>query len=92
MTLWKGPTRSGDADGYDEPLTPSTWWAEIKPLSPTLSDGTRIQASRVTIRYHPQVTVDCFIKHGTRTLFVKGVQNIDDANVQQVLFCEEVIP
>lgn len=90
ITLWQGPNVSATAS--QPALTPSTWWARIEPLDPTTSDGTRMQASRVTIRYHPQVTLDTFIRYGSRILLVKGVQNVDDANVEQILFCEEVIP
>jgi head-tail adaptor len=92
VTLWKGPEETNDADGYEEALDPSTWWATIEPLSPIASDETRMQASRVTMRYHPQVTLDCFIKIGTRKLLVRGVQNIDDANRELVLFCTEAMP
>ena len=76
---------------YDNPLNPPTAWVQIQPLEPTVSDDTRMLASRVTMRYHPQVTVDTHLVYGGRTLFVRGVQNVDDRNAELILFCEEVI-
>jgi head-tail adaptor len=90
VTLFQGPEVSPTA--AQPALSPSTWWACVEPLDPTTSDGTRMQASRVTMRYHPQVTLDTFIRYGTRVLYVKGVQNVGDANRELILFCDEVIP
>jgi head-tail adaptor len=46
----------------------------------------------VIMRYHPQVTMDTQILFGTRKLFVKGVQNINERGAWMRLHCEEVIP
>jgi head-tail adaptor len=92
VTLSRAPQSTPDSDGFFEALSPETVWCAIEPLDASVSDGTRIQASRVTMRYHDQVTVDTRIVYGTRELFVKGVQNVNDANRELVLFCEEAIP
>jgi head-tail adaptor len=93
VTLAQSPVTTDDADGFFEPLTPSNWWAAIQPLPPaTAGDGTRVIASLVTMRYHPQVTVDTRVRYGTRDLFVKGVQNVNEEDREMVLYCEEVIP
>ncbi len=53
---------------------------------------------RVTMRFHPQVTVDTRLVYDDpalereRQLFVKGVQDLSDGNREIVLFCEEVVP
>lgn len=92
VTLSRNPQMPGDADGFWEPLDPSGVWAQIEPLNPTVSDDTRTQASRVTIRYHPQVTLDTRVSYGARDLMVRGVQNTDEENAEMILFCEEAIP
>lgn len=91
VSLYHKPTSTTDPK-YDNPLNPATAWVQIQPLEPTITDDTRMQASRVTMRYHPQVTIDTHMVYGSRTLFVRGVQNVDDANRELVLFCEEVVP
>lgn len=97
--MGRAPQSSPDTDGYLEPLDPPTAWISIEPLDASVSsDGSRLQASRVTMRYHPQVTVDVCLRYAdpvllrNRDLFVKGVQNVSDGNAELVLFCEEVIP
>jgi len=67
-------------------------------MESAIGDGTRVIASRVRMRHHPQVTVDTRIVYAdpvagrNRELFVKGVQNVSDGNQELVCFCEEVIP
>jgi len=98
VSLSRSPQTSGDSDGFFEALSPSTAWCAIEPLDATISDGTRVQSSRVTMRFHPQVTVDTRLVYDDpvlgreRELFVKGVQNLQDGNHELVLFCDEVIP
>lgn len=93
VTLAKAPlvspqTESDEVDGYEE-LTPTLVWAQIEPLSPGGTDNRTIQ-HLVTMRYHPQVNVDTRIQFGTRYLYVRGVQNVNEDNVSMVLLCEEV--
>ena len=98
VTLSRAPQTTPDSDGFFEPLVPATAWAFIEPLESSGGDGTRLQLSRVTMRYHPQVTIDTRLVFADpvllrdRQLFVKGVQNVSDGNVDLVLFCEEAIP
>lgn len=91
VTLSRAPISSPDSDGFFEDLNPAGTWAQIEPFFPGASaDSSRVTAHSVRIRYHPQVTVDTRIVFGTRELFVKGVQNINEANAEMVLYCEEV--
>jgi head-tail adaptor len=98
VTLSRAPQTTPDTDGFFETLTPSTAWCAIEPLDVTVSDGTRLQPHRITMRFHAQVTVDTRLVYEDpllrrdREFFVKGVQNLNDANRELVLFCEEVVP
>jgi head-tail adaptor len=96
VSLANCPTRTNDADGFYEPLTPSLVKASIVPISPGADDRTTTHL--VTVRYHPQITVDTRIvfsdpvKRRDREFFVRGVQNLDERNVELRLLCEEVEP
>lgn len=96
VTLSRSPQTTPDSDGFFEDLDPAGVWASIQPLQPQ-GDGRSI-FHYVTMRFHPQVTVDTRILHGTRAdgspreLFVRGVQNVDERNVEMRLYCEEVVP
>jgi SPP1 family predicted phage head-tail adaptor len=90
VTLQRHPTTTPDSDGFFENLDPSGVWAHIQPL-PAQDDG-RVRGHNVTIRYHSQMTVDCVVNYGSRQLFVKGVQDVDEQGAEMRLYCEEVIP
>lgn len=92
VTLWKAPDSTPDADGFLEALDPPDAWVQIQPLEPFESDGTRVIPYRVTMRYHAQINVDSMLKFGTRDIFVKGVQNVDEGDREMRLYCEEVVP
>ena len=91
----RAPITGGDSDGFFEPLTPPQWWAEIDPLDPTASDGSRILSYRVSGRFHPMISIDSRLTYHdsdleqTRELFVKGVQALNRHRL--VLYCEEVV-
>ncbi len=79
-------------------LTPPKWWCSISPAPPGGGDG-RTQLHQVTMRFHPQVTVDTLITyadpllHRDRFLLVTAPpQNVDDDNSEMRLLCEEVTP
>lgn len=91
VTLSRSPQTTPDNDGFFEALSPAGVWAKVDPYQPWEADGQRMQSLTVIIRYHPQVTLDTRILYGTRELFVKGVQNIDEKNTWLRLYCEEVI-
>lgn len=96
VTLSKAPEEPGDSDGFFEALSPATWWFQMDPFPPSESDGQRTQPSLLTGRYHPQITLDTRVVYedpdkGTRELFVKGIQNIDERGAWMRLHCEEVI-
>lgn len=102
VTLWRSPQTSGDSDGFLEALSPSTWWAGIEPFAP--GEGGRTVQHVVTMRYHPQVSVDTVVIYldptrrteanltGSRQLFVRGFQNVGEQNAEMRLLAEEVIP
>lgn len=91
VSLSRAPQTSGDSDGFFEDLSPSTVWASIEPVNPASADGTRMQGHYVTMRYHPEVTIDTRIVYGSRELFVRGVQNVDERNRELRLYCEEAL-
>jgi head-tail adaptor len=62
----------------------------MQPLEPSMADDTRTTPYRVVGRYHSGITVDTRILYGSRELFVRGVQNVDEANREMTLYCEEV--
>lgn len=90
VTLSRSPQHGNDANGFFEPLSPAGSWCSIQPLSPS-GDG-RTVTSLVTMRHHEQVTMDTRLLYGTRELFVKGFQNVDENDVELRLICEEVVP
>ena len=98
VSLSRAPQTTPDSDGFFEPLSPSQAWACIEPYEASTSDGTRLIGSRVTMRFHPQVTIDTRLVYTDpmlgrdRELFVKGVQNVNDGNRELICFCEEVVP
>src|SRR5262245_12658546 len=89
VSLSRAPQTTPDSDGFFEALNPATMWAAVEPLDPSVSDGTRAQALLVTMRYHAQVTVDTKLVYGSKEYFVKGVQNLGDANRELRLYCEQ---
>ena len=91
VTLSNAATTTPDSDGYFQALEPEAVFAAIEPLTPSPSDGTRITPFAVLIPYHAQVAIDTRIVYGTRQLFVKGVQNVDERNREMRLYCEEAV-
>lgn len=89
VTLSRAPQVSNDSDGYFEDLSPAGAWAAIEPQG-SAGDG-RTQSHIVTMRYRSDVTIDTRIVHGTRELFVRSVQNVNEGNREIVCVCEEVI-
>lgn len=72
-------------------LSPDEVFASIEPSPPGGSDDRTI-THIVTIRYHAQVTLDTVVRFGSRDLFVRGLQNVAEANRELRLFCEEAQP
>lgn len=96
VSLSRCPQTTPDSDGFYEDLTPRDVWAAVVPAAPT-DDGRRI-THLVTLRYHPQVTMDTRIVYvdarlgRTREFFVRGVQHVNDRGAELRCLCEEVIP
>lgn len=71
-------------------LVPHRIRAAIEPLPPSQDD--RRTMHYVTIRYHAGVTLDTVIGFRGRELYVRGVQNVEERNVEMRLYCEEIVP
>lgn len=88
-------TRSDAAD--PTALTPEFDWVSIEPLPPGGSDDRSI-SHIVNMRFRADVTIDTRIHYDdpyagyTRELFVRGLQNVSEANAELNLYCEEVQP
>lgn len=91
VALANAPTTSGDADGLFSPCTPATAFAAIEPVAPGVADGSRVQGYYVILPYHAQVSVDTRIQWNTRSLFVRGVQDVDGRRRELRCYCEEAI-
>lgn len=68
---------------------PNHWWLSIEPAAPGEFDEQRV-THICRGRYHPQVTFNTRITHRGRQLFVRGIQNVEERNVEMVLLCQEV--
>lgn len=94
-------TRTADTDGgYTEAfaaLSPSTWWVEITPatvrsLERFVAHTIQAKATHVVMgRYRADITTDTRLVFGTRNLYVRGVQNVEERNRELMLACEEVV-
>jgi SPP1 family predicted phage head-tail adaptor len=97
----QGVTRTADSEGgYTEAyaaLSPSTWWVAIQPASVRSLErfvASTIQAKAthvVTGRYRSDVNTNTRLVFGSRTLYVRGVQNVDELNRELLVACEEVV-
>lgn len=70
-------------------FVPSDLWVRLLPAAPGSFDE-RVNSFTVEAPYHAQVDTFTVLTYEGRQLFVKGVQNVDEKNVDMVLFCEEV--
>lgn len=94
------PTRTADGDGgYTESwtaLAESPWWCEIVPATAQMIERKQAATIEAQIshivegRFHSGVTTKTRITFGTRTLFVRGVQNVEEADEVTRLSCAEV--
>lgn len=95
VTLGNKPTVTNDADGFYEALSPESVMAAIVPSG---ASDERTTTHAVTIRYHPQVSVDTRVlyfdpvKNRNRELFVRQVVNVNEQNAELRLLCEEIEP
>ena len=86
VSLYRAPdegTPVGDA------LSPRDVWAQIENQG---ASGERVISHLVTIRYHSEVTIDTMLLYGTRQIFVRSVQNVNEDNDEMRLICEEIVP
>jgi len=91
-------TSDGSFTETTVPLQPPAMFANILPVlergGERAEGGTVIaQAThRVTIPYHPQVTLQTRLHFNGRTFSVVSLVNTDERNVELVLLCVEVAP
>jgi len=76
-------------DGTPVVFNPSLWYAAIRPGSPSSFDENKT-TFQVEGAYHPQITFNTRITHQGRSLFVRGIQDLDERHEWLVLLCEEV--
>lgn len=97
VTLSHCPTQTTDVQFFT-PLDPPGAWVAIRP---TLGVNGRATEHVVEMRYHPQVSVDTRIVYEdaskpvgktTRALYVRGIQNLEEAGHAMRLICEEIEP
>ena len=91
----KEPTETTDGQGG----VTSTWsvvanvWAEIRPilgLERFFREGLHPSITHlVKIRYRADINTTQRIHHGSRTLYIRGLRNIDERNNILELTCEE---
>lgn len=97
----QNPSRTADGDGgYTETYaaaSPSPVWASIEPATPSAIErvaGNTIEAPithLVTIRTHGSVTTKTRLVFGSRNLFVRGIQRVQEVGEWMVLSCEEFL-
>jgi head-tail adaptor len=84
--------------GYTEvpaSLSPSQVWASIVPATGREMERVAVVANTVEtaathivrMRYHPGVTIKTRVLFGGGTLFVTGMENVDERNVELILVC-----
>jgi hypothetical protein len=95
VTLSRSPATDTEVAGT--PLTPAGIWAAIEPLAPGASTDNRSLTHLVRMRFHPDVTIDTQIDYvdfrlgRTRSLFVRGLQAVNEAGDELRLLCEEIV-
>lgn len=97
----ENPTNAADGDGgYGETYaaaSPSPVWASIEPATPSVIEqqvGNRIEAPIthiVSMRWHSGVTTRTRLTFGSRRLFVRGLQKVDEISEWLVCACEEFV-
>ena len=82
-------SRRDDGDPIGDPLSPPQAWAQIDNQGLTEA---RTTTHLITMRYHPEVTIDTVVVYNDRNLFVRSVQNVNENNDEMRLICEEIAP
>lgn len=78
-------------------LTPPTWYCAIEPATAKglerVAAGTVLSTNMSIVKgpYRPDVTTGARLIFNTRRLNVTGVSNPEEANVELVLVCVEVV-
>jgi head-tail adaptor len=95
-----GPPVSDGEGGYTQSwtdLTPATWDCSIDPATARdlerVTAGTTLATASHVVRgrYHPGITTATRILFGARTLYVNGVANPEERNVETIALCQEIV-
>lgn len=92
---WWVDLSSETAAGVPVVMAPARVKARIQPAQPTPFDERRI-THLVTLRYHAQITFETQMTYTDRAgidhrLFVRGIQDVESAQREMALLCEEVV-
>lgn len=94
-----GPAVPDGDGGYTQTwtaLNPPDWWVEIATATAQrmarITSGLETATHIVTGPYHPGITTKTRIAFGDRTLLVGETFSPDEALVETVCLCVEVIP
>ena len=80
-----------DPDDSGATLKPDRVFAAIEPAAPGAFDEQKV-THLVTIDYHPDVTLNTrILTEDDRSLWVRGIQNVEMRNIELRLLCEEVL-
>jgi hypothetical protein len=77
-------------DGTPVVFSPARVKVSIRPVQPGAFDEQKV-THIVELRYHSQITFNTRIVHRDRSLYVRGIQNVDEENRWMTLLCEEVV-
>lgn len=89
--VYRMTQKVADTGENPEELEPSPVFAAIVPFAPGATSDDRALTHDVWIRYHEGVTLDTYLLFGTRKLFVRGLQNVEEKGAWLRLLCEEVL-
>lgn len=88
--------RTSSGEAYAETWTTyARQWAAIQPATPAqiervVSSTTETPVTHlVETDYHSSLTAADRVLFGTRNLYIRGLQNVDEQNITHVLACEE---
>jgi SPP1 family predicted phage head-tail adaptor len=89
-------TRTASGEGYaDTWATYATVWASVRPSAPSTADRQVGQTQQtpithiVELDYRSDISAAHRVLFGTRPLYIRGLQNVEERNKTTVLACEE---
>src|SRR5262245_30229513 len=95
VTAGYAPDGEGGWTPAPVPLDPPTWRCSIEPAAvrdlEAITAGTAVTSATHIVEgdYHAGITTETQILFNGRTLYVSGVINPEERNVDTICFCEE---